>query len=323
MIPPWAVAIIIILFIITLLSSYYIFKKRLSKRRAVGTVRQDEKYPDILEKAPTTEKEPTNACHFADKMELDSEDPYYKGNFVTIDLEKPQQPQKKTTATPPPLSRLFPEDSNQIINKQVCEQPEAAARQAIRSASRKSRTRSMIVTDESSVFTNKVPDISTYATLRVTPHPTFHKPMDRNPQEPLENLFVRPKEEEPLEKNLFTRPSDTASIASEQTAIREATLHRNDVGTIRRMLQSSWSGNQLKASESSSTLSSGSIRPMASPVGSFNPRLQNQHLVSLSLRVPVRQRPSIIGYMEAPAPTTSFSSSTTRTMIPTKEEAPH
>ncbi|KAI8644565.1 hypothetical protein BD408DRAFT_481160 [Parasitella parasitica] len=120
----------------------------------------------------------------------------------------------------------------------------------------------------------------------------------------------------------------------------------NNVDTIRKMLQSSWSGNNLKESGSSHSLSSssagdrnssymGSIgssyRPVASPLGSVNPRLQNQHLVSLSLKASTsqttRSRPSMpIGFMNedtsaegGPAPTASFSSSTVRTMIPAEE----
>ncbi|KAG2207413.1 hypothetical protein INT47_006888 [Mucor saturninus] len=111
----------------------------------------------------------------------------------------------------------------------------------------------------------------------------------------------------------------------------------NNVDTIRRMLQSSWSGNNLKESGSSNSLSSSSdnmgsvgssYRPVASPLGSVNPRMQNQHLVSLSLKATAaqqgRNRPSMpIGFMndeEGPMPTASFSSSTVRTMIPADEE---
>lgn len=111
----------------------------------------------------------------------------------------------------------------------------------------------------------------------------------------------------------------------------------NNVDTIRRMLQSSWSGNNLKESGSSNSLSSSSdymgsvgssYRPVASPLGSVNPRMQNQHLVSLSLKATANQqgrnRPSMpIGFMndgEGPMPTASFSSSTVRTMIPAEEE---
>ncbi|KAI8047506.1 hypothetical protein BDF21DRAFT_434233 [Thamnidium elegans] len=110
----------------------------------------------------------------------------------------------------------------------------------------------------------------------------------------------------------------------------------NNVDTIRRMLQSSWSGNNLKESGSSNSLSSSdymgsvgsSYRPVASPLGSVNPRMQNQHLVSLSLKAnasqQARNRPSMpVGFMneeEGPMPTASFSSSTVRTMIPADEE---
>ncbi|GAA5810091.1 hypothetical protein MFLAVUS_003510 [Mucor flavus] len=111
----------------------------------------------------------------------------------------------------------------------------------------------------------------------------------------------------------------------------------NNVDTIRRMLQSSWSGNNLKESGSSNSLSSSdymgsvgsSYRPVASPLGSVNPRMQNQHLVSLSLKAnasqQARSRPSMpVGFMNeeegGPMPTASFSSSTVRTMIPADEE---
>ncbi|KAK4520449.1 uncharacterized protein ATC70_008584 [Mucor velutinosus] len=122
----------------------------------------------------------------------------------------------------------------------------------------------------------------------------------------------------------------------------------NNVDTIIRMLQSSWSGNNLKESGSNHSLSSSSAgdrtssymgsvgssyKPVASPLGSVNPRLQNQHLVSLSLKASTsqaaRSRPSMpIGFMNEdgslegggePAPTASFSSSTVRTMIPAEE----
>ncbi|KAL7314140.1 hypothetical protein PS15m_007788 [Mucor circinelloides] len=123
----------------------------------------------------------------------------------------------------------------------------------------------------------------------------------------------------------------------------------NNVDTIRRMLQSSWSGNNLKESGSNHSLSSSSAgdrtssymgsvgssyRPVASPLGSVNPRLQNQHLMSLSLKASTsqaaRSRPSMpIGFMNedtsmeggggGPVPTASFSSSTVRTMIPAEE----
>ncbi|CAO3615657.1 unnamed protein product [Mucor fragilis] len=133
---------------------------------------------------------------------------------------------------------------------------------------------------------------------------------------------------------------------------RNNTLRKmgNNVDTIRRMLQSSWSGNNLKESGSNQSLSSSSAgdrtssymgsvgssyRPVASPLGSVNPRMQNQHLVSLSLKASTsqaaRSRPSMpIGFMNedtstegggggGPAPTASFSSSTVRTMIPAEE----
>ncbi|KAG0742538.1 hypothetical protein G6F57_006964 [Rhizopus arrhizus] len=294
MIPPWAVAIVILFIIILLLSSYYIFKKKLNKRTAVGTIKHEEDMIDVRKEV--AEERPIQ-CHFADKMELDSNDPYYHPAFVSIDLNSKQEP---TVAQQ--TQAMVENHSNMIIPEEQGE-PEAVARQAIRSASRKSRTRSMIITDASSVFTNKVPDISTYATLRrpppplkpeTTPHPTLTRNVPpKNPSRDLQNLFNH-------------HDNDNESISSQRTAIREEDTIKNhtaprhtNVDTIRRMLQSSWSGHQLKSSESSSTISNGSIRPVASPVGSINPRLQNQHLVSLSLR-PKYQRPSIIGYMEPP-----------------------
>ncbi|KAF1804392.1 hypothetical protein V8B55DRAFT_1106105 [Mucor lusitanicus] len=143
----------------------------------------------------------------------------------------------------------------------------------------------------------------------------------------------------------------TSPYSSKNNTLRKM---GNNVDTIRRMLQSSWSGNNLKESGSNQSLSSSSAgdrtssymgsvgssyRPVASPLGSVNPRLQNQHLVSLSLKASTsqaaRSRPSMpIGFMNedtsiegaggaggggGPAPTASFSSSTVRTMIPAEE----
>ncbi|GAN06221.1 hypothetical protein MAM1_0116c05701 [Mucor ambiguus] len=138
----------------------------------------------------------------------------------------------------------------------------------------------------------------------------------------------------------------TSPYSSKNNTLRKM---GSNVDTIRRMLQSSWSGNNLKESGSNQSLSSSSAgdrtssymgsvgssyRPVASPLGSVNPRLQNQHLVSLSLKASTsqaaRSRPSMpIGFMNedtnieggggGPAPTASFSSSTVRTMIPAEE----
>lgn len=128
--------------------------------------------------------------------------------------------------------------------------------------------------------------------------------------------------------------SEPSPYSSKNNSIRKM---GNNVDTIRRMLQSSWSGNNLKESGSSNSLSSSSdytgsvgssYRPVASPLGSVNPRMQNQHLISLSLKAnasqQARSRPSMpVGFMkneEGPMPTASFSSSTVRTMIPADEE---
>ncbi|KAI8988590.1 hypothetical protein BDF20DRAFT_911043 [Mycotypha africana] len=158
----------------------------------------------------------------------------------------------------------------------------------------------------------------------------------------------------------------------------------SNVDTIRKMLQASWSNSDVKESGSSFSLASstssstqtarqsssssnrnstnaypmdslGSIinnsRQVASPIGSLNPRLQNKHLVSLSLRLnsspqqqqlatsSVTRRPAMPAAfyksnsnnnwdssmadeeegLEGPMPTASFSSSTVRTMIPEDE----
>ncbi|KAG1138014.1 hypothetical protein G6F36_016066 [Rhizopus arrhizus] len=66
-------------------------------------------------------------------MELDSNDPYYHPAFVSIDLNPKQAP---TGA--PPTQAMVENPSNMIIQEEQGE-PEAVARQAIRSASRKSR----------------------------------------------------------------------------------------------------------------------------------------------------------------------------------------
>ncbi|KAI8373345.1 hypothetical protein BD560DRAFT_446380 [Blakeslea trispora] len=119
--------------------------------------------------------------------------------------------------------------------------------------------------------------------------------------------------------------------ATSPTAKSSPSESGNNVDTIRRMLRSSWSGNNLRQSGSNQTLSAvsdmdsiGSSYLQPSPLGSTNPRLQNRHLMSLSLTSTVqRARPSMpIGFMsspEGPVPTASFSSSTARTMIPAEE----
>ncbi|KAL9557131.1 hypothetical protein MBANPS3_001549 [Mucor bainieri] len=149
----------------------------------------------------------------------------------------------------------------------------------------------------------------------------------------------------------ITMEESTSPYSSKNNTLRKM---GNNVDTIRRMLQSSWSGNNLKESGSNQSLSSSSAgdrtssymgsvgssyRPVASPLGSVNPRLQNQHLMSLSLKASTsqaaRSRPSMpVGFMNedtsieggvggggggGPAPTASFSSSTVRTMIPAEE----
>ncbi|KAI9478396.1 MAG: hypothetical protein EXX96DRAFT_608916 [Benjaminiella poitrasii] len=168
----------------------------------------------------------------------------------------------------------------------------------------------------------------------------------------------------------------TEGIQSNNNTLRKT---GNNIETVRRMLQPSWSGDNLLGSEDeSSTRSSmvtspsfvdedtiatksdqsymGSVRSTASsnyrsgvtvgsPLGSINPRLQNQHLTSLSLMEannttslsrsttnPSHARPSIMSsgvffiksgddmlVEDEPRPKGSFSSTTARTMIPADE----
>ncbi|KAI8880563.1 hypothetical protein K501DRAFT_301918 [Backusella circina FSU 941] len=142
------------------------------------------------------------------------------------------------------------------------------------------------------------------------------------------------------------RDSQASAIpCSSPTASQNNTLNKvgNNMDAIRKMLQSSWSNNNLKESGSNSSISSSSdignrgsyigsvgsssYKPVASPLGSVNPRLQNQHLVSLSLKAnQANRRPAMpIDFMnhddipQGPEPTVSFSSSTVRTMIPAEE----
>jgi hypothetical protein len=146
----------------------------------------------------------------------------------------------------------------------------------------------------------------------------------------------------------FSSKRDSQSSAipcSSPSESKDNTLNKvgNNMDAIRKMLQSSWSNNNLKESESNSSISSSSdignrasymgsagsstYRPVASPLGSVNPRLQNQHLVSLSLKAnQANRRPAMpIDFMnhddvpQGPEPTVSFSSSTVRTMIPADE----
>ncbi|KAG0167273.1 hypothetical protein DFQ28_000823 [Apophysomyces sp. BC1034] len=115
---------------------------------------------------------------------------------------------------------------------------------------------------------------------------------------------------------------------------------RSNVDTIRRMLQATWNANNLRESGSMTSLTSSemsghsTLRMMGiSPPGSINPRLQNQHLVSLSLKArqqPNRRPAMPSGFMtnnrgstdelQGPTPTASFSSSTVRTMIPEEDQ---
>lgn len=181
----------------------------------------------------------------------------------------------------------------------------------------------------------------------------FTRP-DDNKVAPMVIAKEEPKKEVPLTIATTTTTTSTIELEDDSQSInmttpsspivpdspsssKNNTLRKmgSNVDTIRRMLQSSWSGNNLKESGSSSSLSSSdymgsvgsSYRPIASPLGSVNPRLQNQHLVSLSLKanaVQQRSRPSMpVDFMnngDGPIPTASFSSSTVRTMIPADEE---
>ncbi|GAA5803144.1 hypothetical protein HPULCUR_008619 [Helicostylum pulchrum] len=184
--------------------------------------------------------------------------------------------------------------------------------------------------DKSSIITS-VPSIASKEQLK-------------EPQQ--QQLQEEDKEEEQVKSavpSVIDTPAPQSPITSAELSpysSKNNTLRKmgNNVDTIRRMLQSSWSGNNLKESGSSNSLSSSdymgsvgsSYRPVASPLGSVNPRMQNQHLVSLSLKAnasqQARSRPSMpVGFMneeeeEGPMPTASFSSSTVRTMIPADEE---
>lgn len=276
----------------------------------------------------------------------------------------------------------------------------SAARKLIRSASRKSKTLSMIVTDEDAqaMFTSlqleekmpSTPDqIAKYATVRGRNNKkppvnidTFNTVRAKSVEQTmsdgtlsgkqsirirnqLNNAFGmeegRSKKETTL-KNLFSKPKDEDAslvLSSQQdTGVSEDILNKatssptesspyssknntlqkasSNVDTIRKMLQSSWSGNNIKESLSNSSLNSnrssacymgsiGSSGFQQSPVGSVNPRLQNQRLVSSSLRnnsqLAARSRPSMPSdFMEGPTPTVSFSTSTVQTMIPAEEE---
>ncbi|KAF7725833.1 hypothetical protein EC973_009257 [Apophysomyces ossiformis] len=132
---------------------------------------------------------------------------------------------------------------------------------------------------------------------------------------------------------------DTEDVASAEKLSDENRTGRSNVDTIRRMLQATWNANNLKESGSMTSITSSemsghsTLRMMGiSPPGSINPRLQNQHLVSLSLkaRQQAPRRPAMpSGFMtgggdelQGPTPTASFSSSTVRTMIPEDEQPP-
>ncbi|KAI7866540.1 hypothetical protein BDF14DRAFT_1743587 [Spinellus fusiger] len=112
-----------------------------------------------------------------------------------------------------------------------------------------------------------------------------------------------------------------------------------NVDNIRKMLQATWNAGSVKESKSISSLTSSdrnsAFCPGFSPAGSINPRLQKQHLLSLSIRghpqSPTARRPHLpIGFMDEedsqghpidePMPTISFSSSTVQTMIPTNDD---
>ncbi|CEG78097.1 hypothetical protein RMATCC62417_12752 [Rhizopus microsporus] len=326
MVPIWAVICTVLIVVLLAISIFLLVIKKRTSRAIVqpqddaatlqGSIHEKNKHISI-----------PNACYFADKIEIESsDDPYYKdaGGFVSIDLDnniKKEEYSNEINYT------SLPNASTSTIVTAIEEgQAATVARQVIRSASRKSRTRSMVITDEASMFTEKVPDISTYATVRRPP--AHFKMKDENNSQTISKATPYNKQDKTLPRknqlqHLFNDAS-TDGLESNNSTIRNNKMPNRNVDTIRRMLQSSWSGHNLKSSESSSTLSSGisSIRPIASPVGSINPRLQNQQLVSLSLKanqVQRRQRPTIIGYMDGPKPTASFSSSTVQTVIPADE----
>lgn len=323
MVPIWAVICTVLIVVLLAISIFlFVIKKRTS--RAIVQPQDDA----ATLQGSIHEKNKHNStsviCYFADKIEIESsDDPYYKdaGGFVSIDLDNIKKEEHSNEINYTSL----PNASTSTIVTAIEEgQAATVARQVIRSASRKSRTRSMVITDESSMFTEKVPDISTYATVRRPP--THFKVKDENVSQTISK--ATPYKDKTLpRKNQLQHLFDDAStgdLESNSSTIRNNKMPSRNVDTIRRMLQSSWSGHNLKSSESSSTLSSGisSVRPIASPVGSINPRLQNQQLVSLSLKanqVQRRQRPTIIGYMDGPKPTASFSSSTVQTVIPADE----
>ncbi|KAI9253152.1 hypothetical protein BY458DRAFT_559091 [Sporodiniella umbellata] len=328
---PWAVAAAIGLLIIILLSSYYVFKKKLNKRRTVGTIKHDEKRPGATDRTATTEDPSLSTCHFEDKMELDSEDPYYsQHSFMTVNIEQPKQNQM--TAPPSPLTKLpsqeyIRSDERNIHTlpkeKQSYEQPETAARRAIRSASRKSRTRSIVATDGPSVFTHKVPEILTYNIICNTLPTNVQRPAKMDTAGSTEKTIVEPFESslKILSEGMIAKKSDIPSATRSQKAAQEVSIGSSNVDTIRRMLQSSWSDNHLRTSESNSTISSESIRPAISPIGNFNPPLQNQHIVSLPHRLPTRQRLSVFDYAEAVHSDSQRLSPTTKTMISSFEKS--
>ncbi|RCH82689.1 hypothetical protein CU097_005475 [Rhizopus azygosporus] len=323
MVPIWAVICTVLIVVLLAISIFiFVIKKRTS--RAIVQPQDDAATLQGSIHEKNKHNSTSAICYFADKIEIESsDDPYYKdaGGFVSIDLDNIKKEEHSNEINYTSL----PNASTSTIVTAIEEgQAATVARQVIRSASRKSRTRSMVITDESSMFTEKVPDISTYATVRRPP--AHFKIKDKNVSQTISK--ATPYKDKTLPRNnqlqhLFNDAS-TGDLESNNSTIRNNKMPSRNVDTIRRMLQSSWSGHNLKSSESSSTLSSGisSIRPIASPVGSINPRLQNQQLVSLSLKanqVQRRQRPTIIGYMDGPKPTASFSSSTVQTVIPADE----
>ncbi|KAI9006261.1 hypothetical protein CLU79DRAFT_780629 [Phycomyces nitens] len=161
-----------------------------------------------------------------------------------------------------------------------------------------------------------------------------HSITPRNSNEPDSSTLV--SRNTPIRGNNCPETSNTATpfgSLSPGTAARPV----SNVDTIRRMLQATWNASNVKESGSLSSLNSSdtgsTFRPGFSPVGSINPRLQNQHLVSLSLRghqhlqqQQAKRRPLMpMGFMdddtaEGPTPTVSFSSSTVQTMIPANED---
>ncbi|KAI8888078.1 hypothetical protein K501DRAFT_330112 [Backusella circina FSU 941] len=200
---------------------------------------------------------PTNLSRMS--LAKDVEDAHSTKIMIDDDDEPPYIP--FSPSSPAPLCFLEEEKEEGKIDQDAA----AAARKAIQSASRKSRTRSMIIADETAqAMFALIANAEAVPTLPTNRRNSVSGLLDAVQQEPPNNNNGRRRHSVMLDNHL-------KEIAPPPTTPYH---QNNNMATIRNMLQSSWSGNNLKESASFGSLTSveksGSTRYMASPLGSVN-----------------------------------------------------